>query len=76
MVPEGEANSPAFSVPSTKGMLIEFPVFLRGTPQQASFLFIEQASYQYKPVCLIFLRLTIIQGPFRHRRILPAQAFL
>jgi len=55
-------------------MLIEFPVFLRGTPQQASFLFVEHLPRQYKPICLIFPQLLIIEGALRHRRILTVLA--
>ena len=55
-------------------MLIEFPVFLRGAPQQASFLFIEHFPRQYKPIGLIFPQLVIIERTLRHRRILPVQA--
>src|SRR5208337_2555351 len=67
MVPEREANSPAFSVSSVKGMLIEFPILPGGTPQQADFIFIEHSSHQDKPVSLVFPQLVIVEGALRHK---------
>jgi hypothetical protein len=57
-------------------MLIEFPVFLRGTPQQAGFLFIKHFSRQCKPVGLIFPHLLNVEGALRHRHILSVQVLL